>query len=57
MQTAPPGLIFLALLFHVIFPQLGFAYRGSYLTRLRVECCADFPPRVPQGALDFENFM
>ena len=41
----------------LFFPQLGFAYRGSYLTRLRVECCADFPPRVPQETLDFEHFM
>ena len=40
-----------------IVPQLGFAYRGSYLSRLRVEWSADFPPRVPRGTLDFENFM
>jgi hypothetical protein len=41
----------------VFIPQLGFAYRGSYLTRLQVEYPADFPPRVPQGTFDFENFM
>ena len=47
-----------ALFRHVaVFPQLGFAYRGSYLSRLLVECSANVPPRVPQGTSVFENCM